>query len=340
MRRLSRFVLLAAVSLVATAIRAETPEGFEPYLGFKFQFEIALPKGWSALDPKFLLSEAERAVPDPEIVVAFGALRLTQDHLLSIRDDPAATKQASEQIDPQMRWVDRGVLPGFLLQRVPAEPGMSCEGFNESAKKSLFEHLTELAMFQNKAAIREEPHFDPVAIAGCRGLRFRGKGTNSAGELQTSDVFSFSDGKTLFMFMMHDLDQYYAKNVGNFEKAMSTLKLTAAPPDPGVPGSAADKKLQKDITHLVFTEASALHEGCEPQVLKAEPYRPDEPSVVMASWDAKKRKRAEHLRKDGGAVVERWSVKSCETVDAYEVLIIPSEEGGADFVVRRLEAAK
>jgi hypothetical protein len=338
-RWLSRFVTLVVISLGTVPLHAEPPEGFEPYLGLKFHFEIALPKGWSVLDPKLQRSDAERAVPDPATVVAFGALRFTPEYFLSKGDDPVAAKQASLKMDEQMKWVDRGVLPGFLLQRAPAEKGMSCEGFDPSATKSLLEHLGDHSMFHSKAAIREKLHAEPITIGGCRGLRVRGKGTSPDGEAQSMDVFTFSNDKVLFMFLMDNLDEYYAKNVGNFEKAMSTLKLAATPPASApvsVRGSVADGTLQRDISQLLLKEATALHEGCEPQVLRAEPYRLDEPSAIMASWDASQRKRVERLRKAGSVVLERWFVKSCEAADAYEVLITPSEQGGSDFVVRRL----
>ncbi len=111
----------------------------------------------------------------------------------------------------------------------PAKNGMSCAGFPEKAEKNVFKLVTDDPMFGRGATILEAPHSEPIAVAGCKGIRILGTGKPAKGNTpQTSDVYAASDGQTLYLFTLRGTADNYKKNTEVFQKAVATAKLTAA----------------------------------------------------------------------------------------------------------------
>lgn len=106
-----------------------------------------------------------------------------------------------------------------------------------------------------------------------------------------------------------------------------------------VPGTMASSQLQRDITQRLFVEASKYHKECEHRVLKAEGYEPAERSVINSEIGGKAPELEQRLRAKDQMWVEKWSVKSCETMNMYEVLQWRSGTG-TDFMVKKLESVK
>ena len=106
-----------------------------------------------------------------------------------------------------------------------------------------------------------------------------------------------------------------------------------------IEGTLAGTELQQDITRKLVSLESDAHPGCDFEILNARPYTPDEISTV--GKQSEKALRLENkLRSQGQMRVERWYTRSCDTVSAYEILMLVSPEGGTDFVATRLEGAE
>jgi len=323
------------------ALHEAISQGFEPFLGMKDQFEIALPAGWSVLDQGAGFRGGKPGKTGPPVVFSSELI----DIQASMSMQPGAAQHAAaEKIAEQLGGVEVGEIAGFKLERLPAEKGMSCDGFDQQAQKKLLKLLGTDPMFGPDEITREKPHADSIVVGGCQGLRVRGKGTASTGEGKrldkTLDIYAVSDGQVLFLFMLNNLDEHYPKNLGTFEKAMSTLTLLEPRLPAEVPGTAANRELQGDITQRLFAEASKLHKDCEHRVLKAEIYGDAERSFIAAGMGREGPKREKRLRGKGLMAVERWFVQSCDTADLYEVLLMVSEEGGTDIAVKKLESGQ
>ena len=76
--------------------------------------------------------------------------------------------------------------------------------------------------------VLEPPHADPTTVGSCKALRIRARGQTPNGLEWVTDMRAASDGQTLYMFYVRTLAENYAKNLGIFEKAISTAKLAAA----------------------------------------------------------------------------------------------------------------
>ena len=48
----------------------------------------------------------------------------------------------------------------------------------------------------------------------------------------------------------------------------------------------------------------------------------------------------QRLRAKDQMLIEKWFVKSCETVNMYEVLLVMSPESGTDIMVKKLESVR
>ncbi len=93
----------------------------------------------------------------------------------------------------------------------------------------MFKLVTDDPMFGRGATILEAPHSEPIAVAGCKGIRILGTGKPAKGNTpQTSDVYAASDGQTLYLFTLRGTADNYKKNTEVFQKAVATAKLTAA----------------------------------------------------------------------------------------------------------------
>ena len=103
-----------------------------------------------------------------------------------------------------------------------------------------------------------------------------------------------------------------------------------------VPGTAANAQLQNDITQKLIEEASKNHGDCGHIVLKAEAYKATEPSVIVIEMGGDTPALAKSLRAEDSMLVEKWFLKSCETVNIYEVLLWRSGTG-TDIMIKRLD---
>src|SRR5262249_21863868 len=98
-------------------ITAGLPEGFVLYEGSKEQFTIAIPKDWTAFDQGQMLS-AQGVKSGNFNLVYF----LPAEH----------SKAMSIEVIQKM---DRGEVPSFFVQKLPAGQGMSCTALSDKAQK-------------------------------------------------------------------------------------------------------------------------------------------------------------------------------------------------------------
>lgn len=215
-----RFFILFMLWFVSVPSLAQEVEDLLPYSGMKDQFELALPVGWSVYDQQEVLM-GKRGKTGPPVVFS--------SEVIDGRAMMSGDKQAALKVADQLSGIETGRLSGFILDRLPARYGMSCNGIDGQARDKLLELLGSNPMFGRGRTIREKPHAEPTLIGGCQGLRVKGKGEARGGGGRILDVFAVSDGDVLFLFMLENLEEHYPKNLGTFEKVLSTLELAVAP---------------------------------------------------------------------------------------------------------------
>jgi hypothetical protein len=217
---MTRYSALLALGVVAIPVVAQEPVELQPYLGMKAQFEISLPAGWSVLDQGMVLTGKSSRTGLP---IVFSAELIDGKAMMS------GNKEMVLKVADQLADVEVGRIPGFVVERLPAKKGMSCSGFDSEAQKAVLSLLGRDQMFGLGRTIREKPHADQLVSGGCQGLRVRGKGAARTGDGKILDVFVVSDGEVVFFFKLLNLHEHYPKNVGTFERIVSTVKLNAAP---------------------------------------------------------------------------------------------------------------
>jgi len=209
----------------ATAV----PEEFVVYEGLKDQFTIAIPSGWAAYNQTQVLQGA----PGPFGIVIFlpataaQVLKESQSQRFKPGSSESELKEGLRKVLEVMQKFDSGEIPSFLVERVRADSGMSCSGFSEKAEKKLLKGIGRDPIFGKGRKVLEPPHAEPTSVAGCRGLRIRGRGQSSAGVESVVDIYAASDGETFYLFTVRPLAEYYDKNAEVFQKAVSTAKLAA-----------------------------------------------------------------------------------------------------------------
>ncbi len=208
--------LMLLVALMLQPAAAEEPEGFEPYQEMSDQFTLALPSGWSVYDQgKVLMGRKGKTGPP----IIFSAEKIDGAAMLS------GGEKALQKVMGQLVGVEIGEIPGFMLDRLEAKKGMSCEGFDKKAEKKLLKLVGTDPMFGKDRTTHEKPHADPASIGGCSGLRIKGKGETRDGDGKMLDIFAVSDGEVLYLFKLLNLEKNYSQNLETFEKIVSTLQL-------------------------------------------------------------------------------------------------------------------
>ncbi len=198
-------------------IGASPARDFVPYEALKEQFVLSLPVGWSVFNQQ----EAMTGSPGLTGPVLFCSEKIDGRAVTS------GEKEAMDEVMKQLARAEVGEIPGVLLERLPAEKGMSCSGFTKEAQKDLLKLLGTDPMFGADRKTRKKPRAETVTIGGCEGLRIKGMGESRSGYGKTLDVFAVSDGKSLYLFKLLNLEEHYEKNVGVFEAVVSTLTLRA-----------------------------------------------------------------------------------------------------------------
>jgi len=156
------------------------------------------------------------------------------------------------------------------------------------------------------------------------------KRTKPRGELTEKFFFESATDRKPFEDARGTLPPEGATAVDGFR--IEKAEVTEA----GIEGTSADATLQGDVSARISAEEAKEKKDCDHQVLRAEPYAPDEKSLVAAQMGDRGLEMEASLRAKGKMVVERWFVKSCADTSAYEVLILRSGDG-TDIRVQRIE---
>jgi hypothetical protein len=211
----------ALVALVGAAAAQEGAAGaarLSDRFEMKDQLTIVLPEGWAVYD------QTAAVTGRPGL---FGLVYFSAESILA----PGEKVITLDNSETFFR-VDRGDVPAFFVDRHPAEKGMSCL------------RLTKRAISQIKRIVGSEPLLSrrPTAtlieLAGCQGLQLEGRGMG-----RRVDVRAVSDGKTLYLFSLRNTADNFARNLGAFEAALATLRLSSGPAGasgaPAVPALAS-----------------------------------------------------------------------------------------------------
>jgi hypothetical protein len=146
---------------------------------------------------------------------------------------------------------------------------------------------------------------------------------------------TISEGQSVISFWLEDMNT--KEVVAGTKPNMNALGEPYKPILPiEVLGTATDPELQSDITQQLFVEASKYYHDCEHNVLKAEAYRSSQRSVIASEAGGKSPELEQRLRDNDQMLVEKWFVKSCDTVGKYEVLLMRADTG-TDIMVKKLE---
>ena len=203
----------AAQEQVTAAVIEEVPQAGRLFDGLKDQFTIVLPEGWTVYDQ----TAAVTGKPSPYGMVFFSAEpMLAPGERVLNPDTPEAFLR-----------VDRGDVPSFFVDRHPAGKGMSCARLTRGARSQIDLMVGNDSVFGGLARqmlLPRRPQTSEIELAGCQGLRLegRGKGWNL-------DVRAVSDGKTLYLFSLRNTSDNFVRNLGTYEAALATLRLSSEP---------------------------------------------------------------------------------------------------------------
>jgi hypothetical protein len=213
-------VVLAATPALAgdaTETHEEPVTQTEPvrYEGMKDQFVISLPENWHVYDQNTAL----RRPPGPVGVVQFS--------LLDIGDlQERLNKRHKEEATKAFTGIIRGATPSFTLDRSRASKGMACNGFTDEARKTLLKDYEVSAKGGSPSTVVAPPEVAEVTVGGCQGLRVKLRASPAEGEAWEFLIYAVSDGTTLYDFFLRNQEDFFEKNLPDFEKAITTLKLT------------------------------------------------------------------------------------------------------------------
>lgn len=102
-------------------------------------------------------------------------------------------------------------------------------------------------------------------------------------------------------------------------------------------GTVANEELTRDLCKDLWKKESVDHAECEHPITAVKPLDPAR-SALLAKQPEDFRNRADAFRSKGDLILETWSVKSCDSVTDYEVMMIKAPQGGTDFMTAPVRA--
>lgn len=148
--------------------------------------------------------------------------------------------------------------------------------------------------------------------------------------------------ETLLRFSSAERDAFLSVVFAQGKSTMMTGWPEMGHPASEIPGTQAGAELQNDIQLLLWKEESKQHRDCRHETVVVTPARLDSSAVIAdmlaAGGDPAKAARklvqqASNPNKSGVVRLERWVMKSCDSVSTYEVLLAPAKRGGTDIIV-------
>lgn len=216
--------IILAVLASLFAARADLAAGVEEV---QDQFTIVLPEGWTVYDQTAALTER----PSLHGMVFFSA-----EPVLS-----PGEKMPSPDGSGAFLRVITGDIPSFFVDRHPAGRGMSCSKLTRNARSEIELMVGRSSIFGGLARqmlLPKRPHTSLIELAGCQALKLEGRGR--VGPKKTEwilDVRAVSDGKTLYLFSLRNTADNFSRNLGAYEAALATLRLSSE--SAGASGAAA-----------------------------------------------------------------------------------------------------
>ena len=123
--------------------------------------------------------------------------------------------------------IDTGGMPSFFVDRLPRKKKMSCSRFGKKETKLVLKLIKKDRMFGRDRKIIAPLEASHTSFGGCKGIRIKGETEKQGGARWIIDMHAVSDGKILYLFTLRNIKNNYEKNLSVYEKAMSTVQLTA-----------------------------------------------------------------------------------------------------------------
>ncbi len=213
MNKLSiKAVALIPIALLVGCATYERPATRPQYYDFTDQITIDLPRGWIAYDQR----EAKRVGLGSEGKPSrFGMVYFSD----------AKNIAELHWVGKTLAKMDTGKLPSFFVKRVPAMRNTACKRFPEKAIQQVMKVIRRRFGYRR---IVKELQTRAISIGGCKGFRIRGEVQTPRGDNWVYDVHVVSDGTVMYLFTLRNRKENYEKNLGVYENAIGTVRLTAA----------------------------------------------------------------------------------------------------------------
>ena len=183
------------------------------------QFTITLPAGWFVHDQNTLMNRK-----GPFGVILFSPVDLGKIARMS------GSKEEVEHAVQTFAEVSTGKIPGFLVDRHPAEKGSTCaEGFTKKGRKKLLDMYEDSARnTPNGRATVTTPDVQDVVVGGCKGLRIRMSSSGPNDGAWEYLIHAASDGTTTYDFSLRTKKEFFETDLPDYEKSIPTLVLNAS----------------------------------------------------------------------------------------------------------------
>jgi hypothetical protein len=229
-KRILGFILLLGLSSTSWSQQPPDPDVPEPgnhgsdaptrrYTGHEEQFVLNIPEDWFAYDQTAQIKGSASAVG----MVIFSSADLSK---IMIRT-PDSGISLEEQIDAGVK-LDRGEIPNFFVDRVPAARGSDCNGFSKKAVKNILRMLRGDPMWTQGWVVDDDLSLvETMTIGGCEGLHFHGRSRSPEGTQRVMDVRAVSDGEVVYLFSVRASQPYFDVNSPVYEAAVASVNLSA-----------------------------------------------------------------------------------------------------------------
>ncbi len=210
-------VILTAARRYAWAQFRAPPE-FEAYSELDHVFAMGVPRGWSSYHHE-LVSVGS--------AVVWGTVVFTPRELTTATGPPASDDETKR--DRALAQIQSGELTAWVVHRMEAVGGMSCDGFSDKAQRTLGSWIANDPFFAEPFQIDEPPRFESTTLGPCAALRLLAR-SGTGGEDPLLDLRVGSHNGMAILVGLRSTAARYATDVELFARALATFEFAVARP--------------------------------------------------------------------------------------------------------------
>jgi len=189
------------------------PERMTPYTELDHVFAMAVPEDWASYHHEMISSAGS---------VFWGTVIFTPESMTS---DASENHLDGTERELALEAIQRGETSAWIVRRVEAKGGMTCDGFSDKGLKTLLKWIARDPFLNVPFAAPEITAFEPTSIGRCQGVRASLRADSSSSPTPVLELRVVSQGQAALIIALRTNAEDIEADLEQFEAALPTVKF-------------------------------------------------------------------------------------------------------------------